>query len=537
MSNELAISATLKGQRIVLTQDKRIVEYHVDEQDNSFNVGDLYLGLVKKVAPGLNAAFIDVGYEKDGFLHYHDLGANFASFNKFIKSVLAKKNPPTRLQGFKMESEIDKFGKINQIFNKNQFVLVQVAKEPISTKGPRLSCEISLAGRYIVLVPFSNSVNISKKITSKEERQRLLRLIASIKPANFGVIVRTVAEGKDVAELDKDMSTLVEKWEVGMQLLANAQPREKVIGEMSRASSILRDMLNDSFDSIIADEKMIYEEVKAYIRTIAPAQEKIVKLHNGKIKLFEHLGIEKQLKMLFGKSVSLPGGGYLIIEHTEALHVIDVNSGNKASQEQDQESTALSVNMEAAAEIARQLRIRDMGGIIIIDFIDMKKPDHKRILYQKMRDEMQKDRSKSTVLPLSKFGLMQITRQRVRPEMNIATRETCPTCGGTGSISASILISDSIESTLDYLLAKQNETGITLTLHPYLHAYFTKGGWLSRQAKWFFRYWKRVKLVADSSFAITQFSFKNKQGEEIEIQQQQSTPLPMAGNNSTATLD
>lgn len=518
MSNELAINATKKGDRIVLLQDKRIVEYHVESRDNEFTVGDIYLGVVKKVVQGLNAAFIDIGYEKDAFLHYLDLGPNFASLNKFTRGVLAKKNIAYNLNGFKIEPEINKLGKINQIFNKNNQVLVQVIKEPISTKGPRLSCEISIAGRYLVLVPFSNSVNISKKITDREERQRLLRLLGSIKPPNFGIIVRTASEGKDVAELDKDLQNLIQKWEEGMRLLRTARPRDKIIGEMSRASSILRDMLNEDFDSIMVDDKGIFEEVKSYIRTIAPDKEKIVKLHNGRVKLFENLGVEKQLKSLFGQSVSLENGGYLIIEHTEALHVIDVNSGNKSNLEQDQEATALSVNLEAAREIARQLRIRDMGGIIIIDFIDMKKADNKRQIFQCMKDELKKDRSKSTVLPLTKFGLMQITRQRVRPELNITTEETCPVCRGSGKISASVLVSDEIENNLDYVFTRQNEKNISVTLHPYLHAYFTTG-FPSRRVKWFFKYGRWVRLVQDSSVPMLNYTFENKFGEEIELRQ------------------
>src|SRR5690606_6040903 len=243
-------------------------------------------------------------------------------------------------------------------------------KEPISTKGPRLSCELSLAGRYLVLVPFSNVVSVSKKITSSEERKRLLRLIQSIKPENFGVIIRTVAENKEVAELDRDLRNLVTTWEEGMKRLLTASPRDKIIGEISKTSALLRDLLNESFDNIHIDDKKIYDELKTYIKTIAPEKEKIVKLYNGKSKIFESYGIERQIKSAFGQTVSLRGGGYLIIEHTEALHVIDVNSGNKSNREENQETTALSVNMEAAREIARQLRLRDMGGIIVVDFID-----------------------------------------------------------------------------------------------------------------------------------------------------------------------
>lgn len=518
MSNELLISSTQKGDRIALLQNKQLIEYHVEENGNTFTVGDIYLGVVRKVSKGLNAAFVDIGHEKDAFLHYQDLGPNIRSLNKFLKNSQNNKAATHKLNGFKYEPEIEKLGNMTQVLSKGQQVLVQVIKEPISTKGPRLSCELSLAGRYIVLVPFSDAISISKKITSKEERQRLSRLMQSIKPENFGVIIRTVAEGKDVAELDKDLSNLVQKWEEGFGLLRTARPRDKVIGEMNRVSSMLRDLLNESFDGVSVDSKEIYDEVKNYIRNFAPDKEKIVRLHAGKTKLFETAGIEKQLKTLFGKSVSLPSGGYLIIEHTEALHVIDVNSGSSANkaEAEDQESTAFNANKEAAREIARQLRLRDMGGIIVIDFIDMKKAENKRLIYEQMKTEMQGERSKFTVLPLSKFGLMQITRQRVRPEMNVITLETCPTCNGTGKISASILVADLIEQNIEFIVGKQNEKGLTVRMHPFLYAYFTKG-FFSRQVQWLFRYHTWIKVIEDTSLGVTDFKFINKQGEQIEI--------------------
>lgn len=516
MSNELIISATQDGCRIALLKDKTLVEFHNEEEGSKFTVGDIYLGSVKKVVQGLNAAFIDVGYDKDAFLHYLDLGPQFSSLQKFTKLVRSKKINGARLDKFNMEADIDKHGKITQQLSKGQLIPVQVVKEPISTKGPRLSCELSLAGRYLVLVPFSTAVSVSKKITSSEERKRLLRLIQSIKPENFGVIIRTVAEGREVAELDRDLRGMVKTWEDGMARLVTAGPRDKIIGEISKTSSLLRDMLNESFDNVHVDDKKIFEDVKTYVKSIAPDKEKIVKLYNGKAKIFEHYGIERQIKSAFGQTVSLKGGGYLIIEHTEALHVIDVNSGNKSNREENQETTALSVNMEAAREIARQLRLRDMGGIIVIDFIDMRNQDNKKLIYKIMKDEMAEDKAKSTVLPLSKFGLMQITRERVRPQMNIATKEVCPTCNGTGKITASILISDLIEKNVEHLLVKQNEKNLVLALHPYLHAYFTKGI-ISQRLRWYFKYKRWVNLVMDSSMGVTEFRFLNKEGEEIQL--------------------
>ncbi len=516
MSNELIINSTQNGSRIALLEDKKLVEYHQEQTDKQFNVGDIYLGTVRKVVPGLNAAFVDLGYEKDAFLHYLDMGPNVRSLINFTKRVQSNRKSTSDLGKYKLEPEIDKLGKINQVLSKNQRILVQVVKEPISTKGPRLSCELSIAGRYLILVPFAKSVNVSKKISSSEERKRLIRLVSSIKPEGFGVIIRTVADGKDVADLDRDLRNLVESWKNGVRKLRMAKPPEVVIGEVGKTTSLLRDVLNESFDNIVMDDKKVFEEVKSFIQKIAPDKEKIIKLYNGKPKIFESFGIEKQIKSLFGSSVSLKGGGYLIIEHTEALHVIDVNSGNKSTREESQETTALSVNLEAAKEVARQLRVRDMGGIIVVDFIDMRGNENKKLLFKRMKEEMSKDRSKFTILPLSKFGLMQITRQRVRPEMKITTQETCPTCGGSGKITASILVADNIEDNLDFILTKQNEQKISIVLHPYLFAYFTKG-WRNKRMMWFFKYNKWVNLIEDSSLPVTEYKFLNKEMEEIEL--------------------
>ena len=516
MSKELIISVTPYGGRIALINEKNLIEYHEEKFNSNLVVGDIILGTVKRVVPGLNAAFIDVGYEKDAFLHYLDLGPNFNSLNKYVKLVQNKKNVSSRLNDFKLESIVGKIGKIGEYLKANQQILVQVAKEPISTKGPRLSCELSLAGRYLVLVPFSNSVNVSKKITDSSERKRLLRLVSAIKPENFGIIIRTVAENKEVSELERDMNEMIEKWDIGIENLPSVRPTEKVMGEINKANSILRDILNESFDGIWIDNKDSFVETKHYIHNIAPDKEKIVKLYTGKVKSFEHFGIEKQLKLLFGRTVSMPNGGYLVIEHTEALHVIDVNSGNKSNFETDQENTAFNVNVAAVKEIARQLRLRDMGGIIVVDFIDMKNPDHKKRIYDLMKEEMKDERAKFSVLPLSKFGLMQITRQRVRPEMNIITREKCPTCNGTGKIGASISVAQQIEASLEYILSKQNESNISLVTHPFIHAYFT-GGLPSIRLKWLFKYHKWVKVEKDSSLAITEFHFTNKHGQNIEL--------------------
>jgi ribonuclease G len=516
--NELIIDVTPSEVVIALLNDKRLVELNREKSNNNFSVGDIYLGRVKKVMPGLNAAFVDVGYEKDAFLHYLDLGPQAASLNKYTKLVQTGKQTTSNLMYYKFEPDIQKDGKIGNILNANQQILIQIAKEPISTKGPRITTEISLAGRYLVLIPFADKISVSQKIKTTEEKTRLKRLIQSIKPKNFGVIIRTVAEGKSVADLDADLNDLVKKWETVYQNLKTAQPPFKVLGEIDRTSAILRDLLNASFNSIYINDAALFEEIRTYLQTIAPDKEKILKLYKGPAPIFDHFGVDRQIKGLFGKTVTMRSGGYLIVEHTEALHVIDVNSGNRAKSDNNQETNALEVNLEAATEVARQLRLRDMGGIIVVDFIDLHSAENRKLLFDKIKDEMSKDRAKHNILPPSKFGLIQITRQRVRPEMNIVTVEKCPTCGGSGEIQASILLMDQIENNLRYLLKEQNQKDITLCVHPYLEAYITKGWWFnSLKAQWGKKYGKAFKVRAVSSYNFMEYRFLTKTEDEIKI--------------------
>lgn len=501
---------------IALLQDKQLVELNKEQVNNNYSVGDIYLGRIKKIMPGLNAAFVDVGYEKDAFLHYLDLGSQVQSLIKLTKIVKNGSYKDKLLNSFRLEEDINKSGKISEVLSRNMLLPVQIAKEPISTKGPRLSSDLSIAGRFVVLVPFSDAISISKKIKSNTERNRLRKIVESIKPKNFGVIIRTVSEGKGVAELQKDLLDLIDKWQLFLGKLPSAEPTKKVLGEMGRTSTILRDILNPDFAHIYVNDANIYEEIKSYVKDISPELEKIVKLHKHKEPIFEYFGIEKQIKSAFGKTVNLPGGAYLVIEHTEALHVIDVNSGNRTANQENQDQNALLVNKEAAREIARQLRLRDMGGIVVIDFIDMHKPASRKDLFDYLRQQMSLDRAKHTILPPSKFGLVQITRQRVRPEMNIITNEVCPTCGGTGEIRASIVLMDDIQNNLDYILNEQNEKDVTLSVHPYIEAYIKKGIY-SCQWKWFFKYGKWIKVNPVTSYSLTEFHFLNSKEEEIKL--------------------
>ncbi len=517
VNKDLIIDVSDSEVSLALLEDKQLIELNKEKRNVKFSVGDIYLGKVKKIMPGLNAAFINVGYERDAFLHYLDLGAQFRTHNKYYQTALQKQGKVPPVHKFKPEPDIDKDGKIKDVLTTGQTVIVQITKEPISTKGPRLASEISLAGRNLVLMPYSDKVSISSKIESLEEKNRLKTLVQSIKPRNYGVIVRTVAEGKKVAILDAELRELVQKWESAFTTVKKDIKSPKLfIGEMNRTSTILRDMLNVTFNSIHINEPSLAEDIRTYIRGIAPEKEKIVKFYKRTLPIFDHFGINKQIKGLFGKTVSFKHGAYLIIEHTEALHVIDVNSGNRSRSGNDQESNALEVNMEAATEIARQLRLRDMGGIIVVDFIDMQSQDNKQQLYDKVKEVMANDRTKHNILPLTKFGLMQITRQRVRPEMNIVTNEKCPSCQGTGETKPTILFTDELERGLSIIVDKIKTRKLILNVHPFVASYLKKGLFPVFR-KWNFKYKVSLKIQAVTSYYMLEYHFYDHYDNEIDL--------------------
>lgn len=510
MKYDLIIDSRPSEVVIALLRDGLLIELHKEKHDNNFSAGDIYLGKVRKVTPGLNASFIDVGYEKDGFLHYLDLGPQFKSFKKFTRKSIDKKLNTASLKNFKKETSIDKNGKINENLKGGDLILAQISKEPISTKGPRLTTEISLAGRYMVLIPFSDRVSLSQKISSKDEKSRLRKLIKSIKPHGFGVIVRTVATGKKVAELDRDLKNLYKKWQIISKKLKGAKPSTKILGELNRSSAILRDLLSEKFNNIHVNNSELQAELKEYLARISPEHEKIVKLHKKNTPIFQEFNITKQIKSAFGKSVTMKKGTYLVIEHTEALHVIDVNSGKKADATKDQEANALSVNLDAADEVARQLRLRDMGGIIIVDFIDMKQEKNRKLLTERMKKAMSSDKAKHFILPPTKFGLVQITRQRVRPEMNIETQENCPMCTGSGKIDSSLLLIEQIETKI-HNLTETIKGNIHISTHPFVASHINeKEGWFSNSicGKWAKKFNRKIIVTGDERLHLLQYTVR-----------------------------
>ncbi len=519
MTSELTINVQPDSIQIAITEDHNLVEYQKDAQEVTFAVGNLYLGRVKKLMPGLNACFVDVGSEKEAFLHYQDLSPQFASLKKYVKQVRANRKKLTPFSKAQFVPFDEKSGNISTALEQGDEIIVQVIKEPISTKGPRLTGEISFAGRFLVLIPFGDKVSVSSKIKSTEERARLKQLIHSIKPKNCGVIVRTVAEGKRVAELDNELSILYQRWE---DSLARAQKAEKapslIFEETSRTIAILRDMLNSSYESIHVDDEKTYQEIRDYVSLIDPEKTKIVKLYKGELPIFDNFAITKQIKSSFGRIVSYKSGAYLIIEHTEALHVVDVNSGHRVKAG-TQEENALEVNLGAADELARQLRLRDMGGIIVVDFIDMALAEDRQKLYERMCQNMERDRAKHNILPLSKFGLMQITRQRVRPVMDVPVDEACPSCFGTGTIRPSILFTDQLENKISCLVRQMNTKRFRLYVHPYVYAYINKGLFPLR-LKWSLQYGFGVKVLPDQNLPFLSYRFIGPSGDEIDMKEE-----------------
>ena len=519
MKSELVVDVQEKDISIALMEDSRLVSLQKESRNQAYAVGDIYLAKVKKIMPGLNAAFVDVGFEKDAFLHYLDLGPQFSTFSAYLNEALSDKKKVPPISKFKPLEDIPKQGIIQDVLKPGQQVLVQIAKEPISSKGPRLTTEISFTGRFLVLIPFGDKISISQKIKSTEEKVRLRQLVGSIKPKGYSVIIRTSAENKKFAELNHELRTLVKAFEDSIAKMQRSQPPMLIYEEESRAVSIIRDIFSPDFESVHVNDKDAFEQIQKYVELISPEKKDIVKLYQKEIPVFDHFNISRQIKSSFGKTVSFKSGAYIIIEHTEALHVIDVNSGNRSKQSADQESNALDVNLKAADEIARQLRLRDMGGIIVIDFIDMNKAEHRQALYEHMKEIMSHDRARHNILPLSKFGLMQITRQRVRPALDITTTEECPSCFGKGQIQPSLLFTDKLDEKIEYLVNTLKVKKFTMYIHPFVEAYIKKG-LFSLYSKWRRKYGRSFKVLPDQSLAYLQYKVIDSEGKEVDLKEE-----------------
>ena len=511
LERELVIQATDQGCEIALLENKELVEFHRDSASSSLTIGDIYWARVKKILPQMNAVFVDIGEEKEAFLHYTDLGENFPTILAYLKRCNSKEGSPMNLMS--PSPALQKEGRISDVLNINDYIPVEVLKEPMSTKGARLSSDISLAGRFLVLVPFTDMVSVSKKIPDRIERERLIEICQGIKQKNFGVIIRTVANGKTIKDIHEDYLELISKWNSICKKLENANGITRLFEEESKSNTLLRDILNDSFTKIHVNTKHLSSSIRTYIEKIAPEKIDIIKLHNSPY-LFEEFQLTSKIKSSFNKIIPLSSGGYIIIEKTEAMYVIDVNSGLNVAKKSnlDTDSTILKVNLEAAKEIARQLRLRDIGGIIVIDFIDSKNQEIKERIFEEMHNFMRADKASHTILPLSKFCLMQITRSRTRPQEIVNTKEECPSCLGTGKVTSVVLITETILNKLKSVL--QIEPNTTIMVHPFVYAYL-KRGLINHHLKWQWSLKTRFRLIQNSSLGINEFQFLDKKMRKV----------------------
>lgn len=511
---ELIIDANKEHVSIAMLEDKKLSEFSRDDLQQSFDVGNIYLGRVKKIMSGLNAAFIDIGGNKEAFIHYHDLGENFPTINNFIQKVLNDRRHTPNLEKL---PPLEKNGQIRSVLTAGQYIVVQVTKEPISTKGARLSGEISIAGRFMVMLPCSDSkTSVSSKISNREEKVRLRQLVHSIKPRNYSVIIRTIAEGKKVAELDNELKVLKNRWEKTLERLRKQKEVGLLSQENSRVVSIIRDFVDSDYEQIHVNNPKTYEEIKEYMQMMAPEHADIVKLYNGELPIFDYFGVTRQIKISFGRIVPFKRGAYLTIDQTEAMFVIDVNSGTRVRASQQPEDNALEVNLLAAEEIFRQLRLRDIGGIIVIDFIDMDNRTNMNKVYERMVELMGQDRARHNILPLSKFCVMEITRQRIRPNISINTDESCPTCFGTGKAQPSILFTTQLEDKIDKVVNHLKIKKFTLYVHPFIEAYLSKG-LISEKLKWKMQYSWGMRILPMQNLGFLQYKFLDSNKETIDL--------------------
>ncbi|WP_185870587.1 Rne/Rng family ribonuclease [Blattabacterium cuenoti] len=512
MSKELIINAEKQEVKIALLEGGKLLEFHKEIFNKKFSVGDIYLGIVKKISYGLNAAIIDIGDSKGAFLHYNDIGFHVEEMLELIPMNHKKYSITSCHCSFLLKEKEDScFHSIEKILYTGQKILVQITKEPISNKGPKLTSKICIPGRNLVLIPFSEKISISHKIKNIKEKNRLISCIQKIKPKGFGIIIRTASCFKIEQVLKEELFFLIKKWKKTLTQLRSKLPPVKIFSESNKTFCLLRDTFNDDFKSIYCNNSFLCQEIHSYLSLIAPKKTSIIKHYKGNIPIFEKYGIEKQIQTSLGKNVPLKNGAYLVIEHTEALHVIDVNSGminhiHKNCTESERIDNILKVNLIAATEIARQLRLRDMGGIIIVDFIDMDEPDKKKKLYEHLKEKMKNDRAKHKILPPNQFGLVQFTRHRVRPELKINNKKIK---------NSPIAYVHNIESIIETIFKKNKiHKKIQIHAHSFVTAYLKKG-FPSIQQKWFFKYKKWIQIVSIDSLTCTEFQILNKKTQEI----------------------
>ncbi len=515
MKNQIIIHSAGKQTRIALIENGELAQIFIESEDNQRTVGDIYVARVHKVMSGIRAAFIDVGMQKDAFLHFSDAGDHLGDYVKMLNgkgslSSDAKKG----LDKFNKLSNNEKQILAGKILNSGQQVLVQIVKEPIGSKGPRVSTDITIAGRFLVLIPMGQYIAVSKKINNKKERRRLKGVVGSMLPDGFGVIIRTVAQGQDKQALEDDLRTVLKKWEMILDKLEKSKPPALLHKDLDMTESLVRDLFAKNYERVLIDDYQLYKSIKNYVDQIAPRMTSAVQLYKNKEHIFDHTNISEDVNSIFSPRVRMPSGGYLIFEQTEAMYVVDVNSGPYAAK-QKQEDNSLKTNLEAAREIAKQLRLRDIGGIIVVDFIDQRNDKNRKKIYDELKKEFKKDQAKTNVIGMSDFGLVQITRQRIRPSVVRSVSKVCPMCGGSGTIVTRDTIVTDISSWLSKFKTSTDYRAVDVYINPFLKSFLTKG-LISTRLKWMFRYRIRITLIADETISLNEFK-ATLAGSELDI--------------------
>lgn len=524
------MNATENQVRIAITEDGRLAELYVEAPEKERMVGDIYLGKVARVMEGIKAAFIDIGLKQHAFLHFSDIGGSFEQYAELVgeESEVDESEEgvagtsegtavPQRLPRDSRGRGSDKVEHPEQYLQEGQEIIVQVIKEPIGKKGARVTSEVSLPGRFLVLLPFDGKIGVSKRITNYREKRRLRHLVRKILPDGFGVIIRTVAEGKDEQALKTDLDHLVSTWKEIEKSVKTEEAPALLYKDLSTTSSVIRDLFSNDVSRVVIDSKKLFREIRAYVKWSSPSLLDKIEFHREREPIFDVYGIEKEIATAIGRKVWLKSGGYIIIDHTEAMVVIDVNSGRYAAKK-EQELNSLHTNLEAAREIVRQIRLRDLGGLIVVDFIDLEDERNKKKLYDELRREFRKDRAKVTVLPMTEFGLVQITRQRIRQSVLQSFSEPCPSCSGSGLVPSKSTIISRIERWIRRFKSESKEFRLTLRVHPSIAAELTEGT-LSRLRKMMLKFFVLIKLEEDPSLAVDNFRFiSRKQKRDITDQ-------------------
>src|SRR6056297_1064491 len=504
MKNQIIIHSSGKQTRVALLENNELAQIFIESEDNQRTVGDIYHARVHKVMSGIRAAFIDVGMEKDAFLHFSDAGDHLGQYIKMMngeKSI--PKHADKELQKFDKLSNYDKQMLAGKMLRSGQNLLVQIVKEPIGSKGPRVSTDITIAGRFLVLIPMGEYIAVSKKISNGKERRRLKSTVGSMLPEGFGVIIRTVAQSQDKKSIEEDMRTVLKKWERILNKLESSKPPALLYKDLDITESLIRDLFAKQYDRVLIDDYQLYKSIKSYVSQIAPKMLPSVELYKGRDHVFDHVNIAHDVNSIFSPRVRMPSGGYLIFEQTEAMYVVDVNSGPYAAKER-QEDNSLKTNLEAAREIAKQLRLRDIGGIIVVDFIDLRIDKNRKKIYDELKKEFKKDQAKTNIIGMSDFGLVQITRQRIRPSVVNSVSKVCPMCGGTGSVVSQDTIVIDIESWISKLKYSTKYRAVDIYINPFLKSFLTKG-LFSQRVKWMLKYKMRITLVADDNISLNEF--------------------------------